>query len=253
MQILGSDVLAPLRRAARAPGWLAVDAGSKLRAWAFDVVVAVVVTAIALWGSIAEASPTSRQPGGAPMSEAQYHQLLAHQPGGFYALVVIAGLALVWRRRYPVAVLAVTVVCDGIYAGAGFVDGALLVPVLVSLYTVASLGARRASPVLPAAVVRREVTPGQVGGVVALGVGWLAAGLGGPFGWLSGPNSVRWAVTIAAVAVGTVRGNRRQLLAAMTERAERAEQTREEEARRRVDAERLRIARELHDVVAHSM
>lgn len=253
MQILGSDLLAPLRRAARAPGWLAVDAKSKVRAWAFDVVVASAVTAITLWGSIGEAHPSSRQPGGSPMSEAQYHHLLTHQPGGFYALVVIAGVALVWRRRYPVAVLAVTVVCDGIYAGAGFVDGALLVPVLVALYTVASLAVRPASPALPAAVVRRELTPAQVGGVVALAVGWLAAGLAGPFGWLGGANSVRWAVIIATVAVGTVRGNRRQLLAAMTERAERAEQTREEEARRRVDAERLRIARELHDVVAHSM
>jgi signal transduction histidine kinase len=42
-------------------------------------------------------------------------------------------------------------------------------------------------------------------------------------------------------------------VAEIRDRAERAERTREEEARRRVDAERLRIARELHDVVAHSM
>lgn len=38
---------------------------------------------------------------------------------------------------------------------------------------------------------------------------------------------------------------------AIRERAERAERTREEEARRRVAEERLRIARDLHDVVAH--
>jgi signal transduction histidine kinase len=43
------------------------------------------------------------------------------------------------------------------------------------------------------------------------------------------------------------------VFAATVERAERAERDRESEARRRVDAERLRIARELHDVVAHTM
>jgi signal transduction histidine kinase len=46
---------------------------------------------------------------------------------------------------------------------------------------------------------------------------------------------------------------RRQWLAAESDRAARAEQAREDETRRRVDAERMRIARELHDVVAHSM
>jgi signal transduction histidine kinase len=58
---------------------------------------------------------------------------------------------------------------------------------------------------------------------------------------------------IAAVATGLAVAGRRQMFAATIERAERAERDREEEARRRVDAERLRIARELHDVVAHSM
>jgi signal transduction histidine kinase len=46
---------------------------------------------------------------------------------------------------------------------------------------------------------------------------------------------------------------RRQWLAAEADRVARAEQAREEETRRRVDAERMRTAREPHDVVAHSM
>ncbi|MFD8544592.1 sensor histidine kinase [Streptomyces sp. NPDC059649] len=54
-----------------------------------------------------------------------------------------------------------------------------------------------------------------------------------------------------AVASGDAARSRRRLLAGALERAERAEHTREEEARRRVTEERLRIARELHDVVAH--
>jgi signal transduction histidine kinase len=61
------------------------------------------------------------------------------------------------------------------------------------------------------------------------------------------------ALSVAAVALGMAVAGRQQVFTAMVERAERAERDREEEARRMVDAERLRIARELHDVVAHSM
>ncbi|WP_414638823.1 sensor histidine kinase [Actinophytocola sp.] len=54
-----------------------------------------------------------------------------------------------------------------------------------------------------------------------------------------------------AAAVGDAIRSRRAYIAAVEERARRAEQTREEEAARRVIQERVRIARELHDVVAH--
>lgn len=54
-----------------------------------------------------------------------------------------------------------------------------------------------------------------------------------------------------AAAFGDAVRSRRAYLAATVERADRAERTREEEARRQVVEERLRIARELHDVVAH--
>ncbi|WP_405477621.1 histidine kinase [Streptomyces canus] len=52
-------------------------------------------------------------------------------------------------------------------------------------------------------------------------------------------------------AVGTTVRTWHAYAAAMEERALRAEATKEEEARRRVAEERLRIARELHDVIAH--
>lgn len=54
-----------------------------------------------------------------------------------------------------------------------------------------------------------------------------------------------------AGAAGDAVRSRRAFVDAIRERAERAERTREEEARRRVAEERLRIARDLHDVVAH--
>ncbi|QIM19548.1 hypothetical protein G7066_14940 [Leucobacter coleopterorum] len=56
-----------------------------------------------------------------------------------------------------------------------------------------------------------------------------------------------------AAAAGDATRSRREIIAAMTERARRAEETREAEAKRRVSEERLRIARDLHDVVAHQI
>lgn len=56
-----------------------------------------------------------------------------------------------------------------------------------------------------------------------------------------------------AIAVGIAVRNRRDALESLRERAVRAEASRDEEARRRVAEDRLRIARELHDVIAHHM
>lgn len=77
------------------------------------------------------------------------------------------------------------------------------------------------------------------------------------FGALSWQDASRLAAVAAFPLVAGVLGystqNRRAYLAAVEERAERAEKTRDSEARQRVADERVRIARELHDVVAHQL
>jgi signal transduction histidine kinase len=57
----------------------------------------------------------------------------------------------------------------------------------------------------------------------------------------------------AVTAIGDATRNRRAYIQAIKDRALRAERTREVEARRRVAEERLRLARDLHDIVAHSI
>lgn len=61
------------------------------------------------------------------------------------------------------------------------------------------------------------------------------------------------AVLLVAAAVGDATRAQRAYVVAVEQRALEAERTREEEAARRVDEERLRIARELHDITAHSL
>jgi signal transduction histidine kinase len=61
------------------------------------------------------------------------------------------------------------------------------------------------------------------------------------------------AFVAAPLVIGIAVRDRRAYLAALLDRAETAERTRDEEARRRVGEERLRIARDVHDVVAHAM
>jgi signal transduction histidine kinase len=69
--------------------------------------------------------------------------------------------------------------------------------------------------------------------------------------WVEMPKNL--AFVAAPLLLGVAVRNRRDYAAALLERAETAERTREEEAARRVSEERLRIAQDVHDVVAHAM
>jgi signal transduction histidine kinase len=158
-----------------------------------------------------------------------------------------SGLILVFRRRWPVTIFAVTGTVSLLYYAAGYPDGPGWVAIFVAVYTLTEQGDGRRSPRI------------AVGGLIILTVGWvLTADLSDParMGWLS----FRIGTAIMAMTLGeSVRARRvvavqaQELAAQAQERAERAERTREEEARRRVDAERLRIAREVHDTVAHAI
>lgn len=151
-------------------------------------------------------------------------------------LMVLSASALVLRRRRPVAVLAAT----GVLSATEYVfmdpPAPVVMSTVVALYTVAS---RTDRP-----------TTWRVG-LLTMGVLTVAAMLFGSTPWYSQENLGVFAWTGMASAAGDAVRSRRAFVDAIRERAERAERTREEEARRRVAEERLRIARDLHDVVAH--
>ncbi|MFB7915850.1 sensor histidine kinase [Streptomyces sp. NPDC056061] len=154
--------------------------------------------------------------------------------------VVLAGVgcaALLRRRRHPIGVLAVAVGCGVAFQVLGFRESPLVIsPVLVSVYTVAVLTDRR-------------VTWAAASASAAVLVG--AAVICDPHSWMAPDNAAMLAWTALPAAVGDGVRSRRAYIAAVEERAEHAERTREQEAEQRVAAERVRIARELHDIVAH--
>jgi signal transduction histidine kinase len=157
-----------------------------------------------------------------------------------YLLLIVSGLVLVVRRRWPVAVFATTVACSVVYYTAGYPDGPGWVGLFVAIYTVTALGDGHRSLQIVAA------------GKVVLITVWLVTADLQPFnaaGWVF----FRIGAAIMVAALGESVRARQVVAAEAQERAERAEQTKEEEARRRVDAERLRIAREVHDTVAHAI
>jgi len=156
--------------------------------------------------------------------------------GAELILIFHAAAALLFRFRYPVAVAVVTVATGVVFPAALHHPMQIDVAVIVALYTLATLRGRRVAwttGVLAAMALTGASAPWQVGGTRDLAN-------------LVPANSV-----LIAVAVGDAVRNRRALLAEMQERAVLAERRREQEARRRVHDERIRIARDLHDVVAH--
>jgi signal transduction histidine kinase len=158
-------------------------------------------------------------------------------PGVAVGLVLATTLPLVWRRRYPLTVGLVTGLATAAYGFARYPDLAMPIAIggVVGMYSVAAWGDRRAA-----------VVSGWVAAVVVVIVMTLPR---------ADADVVDAAFVSLALAGAWVLGDRarvqRALAAELAERAARLERERAAEARRAVAEERTRIARELHDVVAH--
>ncbi|WP_225992103.1 sensor histidine kinase [Actinomadura montaniterrae] len=165
-------------------------------------------------------------------------------PGGL-ALIAVTTLALVWRRRHPVLLLVVATAVPPLYYPLGYPDGPIAFVFLVALFN--------------AAVECRPAVP--LGAVIAVNAGFLTASALRGGGGRDDPNAVVDARGVASltvallltVAVGQYVRGRRIRVEEAERRAAAAERGREEEALRRAAQERLRIARELHDVLAHQI
>jgi signal transduction histidine kinase len=187
-------------------------------AWAVDAGLAAAVTAAEIGGSHAAGS---------------WNPHLSHHaaPGILaYVLLAVGGVALLARRRYPVAVLAVTLVTS-VWASA---LGARLVwfALIVAFFT---------------AVLARE----RLAAIASLVIGFVAS-VWPP--WRIGQSGH----TPAAAAVGLAAGLVflliiAELIRIRSQRAAAVALSREEELRRRASEERMRMARDLHDVVAHNI
>ena len=195
----------------------------RLRAWtdtlvAIDAAVALAAMALSwavLAGSRADWPAASRDP-----------DLLAA------VLVVVVNATIALRRRAVGAALAIALVGGTLYAARQYPPMASPAVPLIVYMAATRLDARQSRLVLiVAAVVSWVATTIAAGATDPGGVVYVAGS------WLLG-HYVR---------------TRRLLVAELEQRATYLERQREEQARRAVAEERLRIARELHDVLAHTM
>jgi signal transduction histidine kinase len=159
-------------------------------------------------------------------------------------LALILGLAaaavLVLRRRAPTLTLAVSgALVLGLFAIDGAAGAIAVIAPGIALY---SLALTRGRVHLAAAVVAAAAAVIVVD-VVA--------------GHHAHAPTLQTAAHVALVAIPVLAAealrNRRAYVRILLERLEQAERTREDEAKRRAEQERLRIARDLHDVVAHTL
>ncbi|GAB3142538.1 sensor histidine kinase [Microbispora hainanensis] len=158
-----------------------------------------------------------------------------------YVLLVVSGVVVAVRRRWPVPVFVTAALASLVYYGLDFPDGPGWLGLFVALYTLAAYGDGRRSLVIAGV------------GIAALTAVWLVAAADieprAAIGWVY----FRIGASVMSAALGESVRSRQVIAAEARERAELAERTREEEARARVNAERLRIAREVHDTVAHAI
>lgn len=150
-----------------------------------------------------------------------------HRPLLLGVLFAVAASApLLIRRRWPFAALAALVAL----AFGSPADGALTLPLLAIVYTIGSMSSWQATVAAAA---------------IAVGANMIYQGTGDVIG------PVLYCAVVAAL--GLYVASRRTSLEALRERAERLDRERELLAERAVAQERVRIAQELHDVVAHNV
>jgi signal transduction histidine kinase len=161
------------------------------------------------------------------VGHAQHHPV---DPLG-YALMVLPALVLLWRNRFPLLVFLVVGPLVGWYFLSGNPTGPIGLYLIFALFTLS---------LLRGPVIASIAAVGMFGYAFAL---WVALDRLGEFDGRVGFVVAPVGIVIAAGAVLTARRN------TVMARQEQAE----ERTRRLAEEERLRIAREVHDVVAHSL
>jgi signal transduction histidine kinase len=197
----------------------ALPARARLPGWVPDVLAAVVAVGVL----VGESACTRALPG-TPVDALGY------------TLLVLAGVSMGLCRRWPKLAAGVVTVVLSVFLIRNYPDGPVWATGWIAL---AALSWRTS---------RRVALTGAAVMLVVLSL----------FAVLAGQDGVALPVIFAGWAAAAVFGSdalrsRRSYLAGLRERARYLERTREEEARRRVAEERLRIARDLHDSVAHAM
>jgi len=166
--------------------------------------------------------------------------LAAPGSGAVDLVLVLAGSsALILRERAPLATLVVSTACMLAVSVHVEPGPSAVFPVLVAVFIAVQAGHRLAPALAAAAFLGADLAvnlPGSGGALEDLENTSLL------LGWF-----------VAASGAATVTRHRQAYLEEAERRAAEAERTREEAARRRAGEERLRIARELHDSLTHSI
>ncbi|MGN9817632.1 sensor histidine kinase [Streptomyces sp. SD11] len=153
-------------------------------------------------------------------------------------LLLGGALLLLWRQRYPAVVMCGTAASALVYFSAGYPYGPVFLTVALACFSAVLAGHRRLA----------WAALGTLWTVHLLVGHWLYRRLppdGDPASsWGEEVALAAWIVAILAVS---------ELARARREQWDRDRAERRQAARRRADEERLRIARELHDVLAHSI